>query len=143
MSKTYMKLSFVGYESHGAKNPDGSMIYDGQPVYVSPEGVYADGYFLLEHGFQVPLGDNPEVPAEQEHWFKKKLIKVGDELTHHRPFLRVEEVLTCADGELVIRVKPFYEDEVLNKTAKSSVWFAHELEEKGYLAKGEYRLTSL
>jgi hypothetical protein len=67
-----MQLQFLSYWEENAKNPDGSVIYEGQPVYQSPDGIMADGYWLLEHGFQSGLGDSPEVPPEQEHWFIKK-----------------------------------------------------------------------
>ncbi len=67
-----MQLKFVGYWVEGVNNPDGSIIYEGNAVYQSEDGIYADGYWLLEHGFQGALGDDPEVPADQEHWFIKQ-----------------------------------------------------------------------
>lgn len=63
-----MRLTFIGYWVENSVNPDGSIIYEGNPVY-EYNGVKADGYWLLNHGFQAPLGDDPEVPQNLEHWF--------------------------------------------------------------------------
>jgi hypothetical protein len=70
--KTPFRLKFTGYAwGEGRNNPDGSVIHDGQPVYETPDGkIAADGYFLLEHGFQSGLGDNPEVPEVAMRWFR-------------------------------------------------------------------------
>ena len=113
-----MQLQFVGYETHGANNPDNSIMYDGNPIYVSPDGIYADGYWLIEHGFQAGLGDNPEVPPEQEHWFIKKphmsqerLALLKELLAEARkvlPKAQYFEVKQGKEGELLLHGESSY-----------------------------------
>ena len=66
------RLKLAGYAyAEGRNNPDGSVIHDGLPVYETPDGkIAADGYWLVEQGFQSGLGDNPKVPEVAMRWFR-------------------------------------------------------------------------
>ncbi len=61
-------------------------------------------------------------------------ISVGQELKDTNPWLRVEEIFTCQDEKVILRVKPFYPGkEALNRMAKSRLFFIEEIKEQGYL----------